>query len=149
MCPKPIPLLVTYDTEQEYYEHFCRVYCSDDDPIYTFDGIRVDFYQGHFRHAFRKSADRRKSDKSVFSLERAKRIDRIKWALESPKGELFQGWNKHRRVIDPQRRVCVVLENYVVVIQLKDKKEAFFVTAFISDKRTLELIRSGPKWILV
>lgn len=142
-----IPALVFYQTEDEYYAHFCGVYCSNDDPIYTFDGIRVDFYPNHFKHAFRESANRVKGDKSVFSRKRAERVDWIKWALQNNDAELFQGWNKQKDCYDASRRVCIVIRNYVVVIQIKEEKEAFFITAFVADtSRTLNQIRNGPKW---
>lgn len=143
---QPIPPLVIDRTENEYYDHFCRVYCSNDDPIYTFDGRRVDFYPSQFKHTFKESANRVKGDKSVFSQKRAERIDWIKWALQNSEAELFQGWDKNMGCFDPDRRVCIVIRNYVVVIQIKGEKEAFFVTAFSAEPETLRKIRNGPKW---
>ncbi|KAF0178664.1 MAG: hypothetical protein FD164_2183 [Nitrospirae bacterium] len=139
------PPLVHYLTEDEYYQHFCNIYCNKG-TVMTFDGIRVDFYPGNFKHAFRESANRQKGDKSVFSSRRAQRIDWIKWALEHTTAELFRGWNKNIGTYDPERRVCIVVRNYIVVIQFKDIDRAFFITAYPADSDILRKIRNGPRW---
>jgi hypothetical protein len=141
-----IPPLVHYQTEDEYFQHFCKVYCSRG-SIATFDGIGVDFYPDQFKHAFRESANRWEGDKSVFATRRAERMDWIKWALENSQAELFQGWNKNIGAYDPKRRACIVIRNYVVVIQMKAERRAFFITAYIADPDTLRKIRNGPRWI--
>lgn len=143
------PSLIYYSSENEYYKHFCRMYCDSNKPIYTFDNIRVDFYPRQFNHAFYESIDIIKSDKLKFSRKRAERIDWIKWALENQNAILYQGWDKKKKSHNSRRRVCVTDINYIVVIQLKSaQREAFFITAFLADTpRTLQQIMSNPKWV--
>lgn len=145
------PSLVSYSSESEYKNHFCRVYCDLNNPIYTFDNIRVNFYPIQFDHAFYESTDRAKGDKSIFSRKRAERIDWIKWALQNRNALLVQGWIKNKKRYDPYRRVCVVVTNYIVVIQLESSlQEAAFITAFVIDDpdhpEKLQLIISSPRW---
>jgi hypothetical protein len=139
-----LPPLVQYQSEDDYYQHFCREYCNT--GIKTFDRIVVDFYPRQFSHAFRESANRKEEDKSIFSTWRAQRIDWIKWALLNPNAELYQGWDNAKKMSNPRRRVCIVVNNYVVVIQIKGDKKAFFITAFQANSRTLGMIRSNPIW---
>lgn len=141
------PPLVYYNSENEYYEYFCRVYCDSSNPIDTFDGIRVKFYPEQFYHAFYKSTSRIMHDKSIFSSERAKRINWIKWALKYRNADLFKGWNRKRRLINPCRRICVVAVDYIVIIQVEaGLQRAPFITAFIAAPETLRQIRSKPRW---
>ena len=144
------PPLVHYSTESKYYDHFCKVYCNPNKPIYTFDNIRVDFYPTQFKHAFHESLNRAKGDKSIFSSKRAERINWIKWALENRNAKLYQGWDKNKGRYRLDRRVCVVNRNYIVVIQLKpSRKESSFITAFLADSdRSLQQILRSPKWHL-
>jgi len=141
------PSLICYSSESEYYNHFCRMYCDSNKPIYTFDNIRVDFYPGQFNHTFYESIDRVKGDKSIFSNKRAERIDWIKWALENQNAILYQGWNRKKRNYNPRRRVCVTDTNYIVVIQLKSNQRAFFITAYLADDpNSIQSISNSPKW---
>jgi len=141
------PPLIYYSSEAEYYNHFCRMYCDLNNPIYTFDGIKVDFYPVQFEHAFHESINRLKGDKSIFSRKRAERIDWIKWALQNQNAALFQGWIREKRFYDPRRRVCVVAINYIVIIQLKSIQRASFITAYVvDDPAKLQLIIGSPRW---
>lgn len=146
------PLFVKYATPDEYRVHFERVYCCG--PITTFDGIAVRFRKDKFAHDFYESSKRDKT-KDRFSWKRAERIDWIKAALEDPNSERYEGWDKEHKRYDPDRRVAVVMGNYVVVIALVGPKDANFITAYAADATsgpgrpsTLDLIRRGPEWAL-
>lgn len=142
------PPLVTYATADEYRAHFESLYCNG--PITTFDGIEVRFRKSDFVHCFFESS-RRNGVKDTFSVLRSERIDWIKATLEDPKAELYQGWDNVRRVIAPERRVAIVMGNYVAIISTYATKtgtiRASFVTAYVADTgSTLTKIRSGPRW---
>jgi hypothetical protein len=140
------PALIKYATEYDYRLHYQRFYC--DSRVTTFDGLRVYFPRSGFDHAFFESADRRRADKSIFSRERAERIDWIAAALQDGAAELYVGWDNRRRVPLPDRRVTVVYGDYVVVLQLQlAKGSATFITAFVATARALEKIRTSPKWV--
>lgn len=142
----PSPPKVTYATESDYRSHFHRVYCQA--PIMTFDGIPVRFRRNDFDHCMFESS-RRDGTKDRFSKERSERIDWIKATLESPDAELYQGWDKQRKRCDPDSRVAVVYEEFVVVIRVKQAadgtRRASFVTAYLADA-SIGKIRSMPKW---
>lgn len=139
------PPLVHYTTEKEYRDHYERSYCRA--VINTFDGLRVYFPRQQFDDAFFESANRRARDKSVFSLARAERIDWIRAALEDPKAELYQGWDRDRKVIDRDRRITLVYGNYVVVLLIRrNRNAATFITAYVADASTIQKIRGGPRW---
>ncbi len=138
----PYRPLVRYGSEQEYREHFERVYCVPR-IVVTHDGIEVRFYSNQFDHAFYDG-----TWKTGFSKERAERIDWIGEALRDGQAKLYVGWNNARRTYNPGRRVCVVGENYVVIIEMTDwaKKRAIFITAFVAAAGTVRQIRNGRKW---
>ena len=144
------PPLVNYKTEIEYREHYEKVYCRC--GIATFDGIIVRFRKSQFQHAFYESS-RRDGKKDKFSSSRAARIDWIKAALEDPESERYQGWDRDRGSYSQERRVAIVMENYVVIIDLTSPRTGEFVTAF-ADRgirvpgrpRTIDQIRQAPKW---
>jgi hypothetical protein len=139
------PPLVHYETVQEYRVHFERVYCAG--PVSCFDGIVLRFQKKDFDHCFFESGNR-DGVKDTFSTLRAERIDWIKTALQDGDALLFVGWDRNKRRYDHDRRVALVMGNYVVVIRLmKDQKKARFVTAFVADSdRTLNRIKRGKKW---
>jgi hypothetical protein len=138
------PPLVQYATEQEYREHFERVYCSG--PIACFDQITVRFRKHQFDHCFFESSNRDKV-KDQFSTLRAERIDWIAAALQDPNADLYAGWDNTRKRYDHSRRVVLVVQNYVVVIRLTGPGKADFVTAYVADnQRTLTRLRQGQKW---
>ena len=88
-----------------------------------------------------------KGKKDVFSYKRAERIDWIEVALRDKSAELYAGWDKDRRIYTIKRRVVLVKENYVVIIQMKKGKTAFFITAYMAGRNTLIKIKSSPRWI--
>ena len=139
------PALVHYVTEAEYRAHYERCYCRE--VIHTFDGLRVHFPKQQFDDAFFESANRKARDKSVFAQERAERIDWIRAAVEDPTAELYQGWDRDRKVTVPGRRIALVFGNYVVVLQVSDKRSAAtFITAYLASSDTIRKIRGNPRW---
>ena len=139
------PALVHYTTEAEYRAHYERCYCRT--VIHTFDGLRVNFPKQQFDDAFFESANRKARDKSVFALERAERIDWIRAAVEDPTAELYQGWDRDRKVIVPGRRIALVYDNYVVVLQVyNERSAATFITAYVASSDTIRKIRGNPRW---
>ena len=139
------PDLVSYESEDEYREHFERVYCQR--SILSSDGISIRFKKEQFEHCFFESSKRDKV-KDCFSTLRAERIDWILTAIQDPHADLYDGWDNKRKKYDTNRRVSVVVGDYVVIIRLlKDLQKAVFVTAFVADSpRTIARIKSGPKW---
>ena len=117
--------LVAQDyTEEQFREMWRSNYCRQ--AIYTYDGIRVKFYDSNFDHAFYESSDRRLGNKDVLSRRRLSRILWIKDALEDPDAELHVGYLSKNQLQSGKRRVTLVKGNYVVVIQLYKDNEANF-----------------------
>ena len=140
------PALVKYDSEHDYRQHYQHYYCNA--SVYTFDGLRVYFPRRQFDHAFYESADRRQADKSIFSRERAERIDWIAAALQEGVAELHEGWDNQQKISRPDRRVAIVYDDHVVIIQLKvNGGSATFITALVATEEALAKIRSSPKWM--
>ena len=141
-----LPPLVSYQTPAEYKRHYERVYCRG--HIETSDGIRVYFSPSKFGHAFYESRAR-DGRKDAFSGERAERIDWIAATLQNPDAALFKGWDKTRRQYEDARRVAVVYESFVVVVEMRIKRDgtlkADFVTCYQAD-RSIGQIRRGPRW---
>lgn len=135
------PPLVRYETEQEYRAHFERDYCSR--PILSFDEIQVRFRKDQFDHCFFESV---LTKDDTFSRTRAERIDWIKAALEDPDAEHRLGWDNKRKRPANDRRVAIVVHNYVVIVRIYKGRRAEFVTAFVADERTLRQIRTNPLW---
>jgi len=133
--------------EAAYRAHYESVLCER--TILTFDGLVVRFPKWQFDHAFFESFNRLKGDKSVFSLERAKRMDWIEPALKDPTAELYEGWERRKKAHTREARVCVAYGDYVVVIGLRNStKPASFITAFPAEAATLSKIRLGPRWTM-
>jgi len=61
-----------------------EAYCDPASPIFTFDGIRVQFFPEMFDHAFYESVNRKAKDKSELSLNRCEKMFWIKDALNDP-----------------------------------------------------------------
>lgn len=131
-------------TEEEFREMWRSMYCRQ--AIYTFDGIRVKFYDSNFDHAFYESSDRRQGNKDVLSFRRLSRILWIKDALEDLDAELHVGYISKSHAQRGKRRVTLVKGNYVVVIQLYKDNEANFITAFVGDEETIQKIKADPFW---
>lgn len=140
------PALVQYAAVEDYRAHYTLKYCAKGAEIRTFDGIRVYFPIGWFDHGFLKSKIYAPGERLFLDQDRAERIDWINWAIENPNAELYQGWLKEKKIVDPTRRVAVVLSSYAVVIQMKQKEGAVIITAFRPTGETLKKIRSNPKW---
>lgn len=135
------PPLVHYQTEDEYRTHFEQVYCNG--PITTFDNIQVRFRKRQFDHCFFESVN---TKDDTFSPDRAERIDWIKAALEDPDAEHRVGWDNIKKRPANDRRVAIVVNNYVVIIRLYRADRAEFVTAFVATQRTISQIRTNPLW---
>lgn len=138
------PPLLNLKSPDEYRKYFEDNYCKQ--KIYTFDKIRVLFPKGAFDHAFYSSSSRREQKKDVFSTERAERMLWIKAALEDVSAELYFGWDNKRKCVVTNRRVAIIVRGYVVIIEMRSVDMAFFISAFISDQRALNMIRLNPKW---
>lgn len=129
----------------EYRQIFIKTYCDKDHPIKTFDGIIVQFYPNMFEHSFYESANWKKKDKSIFSVNRAEKVMWIKDVLEDKTADLRCGWNKKKKSYQKVRRVAIVKNNYVVIIQIFDELKARFITAYEADKSITKIL-SSPKW---
>lgn len=110
------PALLILNSILEYKKHYESTYCRAE--IYTLDNIRVYFNTQKFGHAFYENSQHRSGPKDQFSPERAQRMDWIKSTLMHPDALLFFGWNKDKKVYEESRRVSVVFEDFVVVIEL-------------------------------
>jgi len=132
-------------TEEELREIWKKEYCKQ--TIKTFDDIVVQFFDSMFDHCFYESADRRKKDKSILSLNRLEKIYWIKDALLDPDAELKVGWDSQSKSYNRSRRVTLVKGNYVVVILLFAEKRARFITAYeVNEDENLEKIKSSPAY---
>jgi len=144
----PLPPLVHFSTEGEYRVHYELKFCRD--SLLTFDDIPVRFRIRHFDHCMFES-NRRNGVKDRFSQRRAQRMDWIRATLINLNSNPRQGWDAKNNCIDPNRRVAVLFERFVVVIRCwwkdTEKLEAEFVTCFIADdEEIIRLIRAKPKW---
>jgi len=138
------PELLDLPDEAAYRAHYEATLCSQE--IRTADGLPVRFPKHQFDHAFFESANRRLGEKSLFSVDRARRMDWIAPALSGPGAELYEGWDKRKRVHTRDTRACVAFGDFVVIIMLRKAKPAAFITAYQAGARTLQRIRSGPRW---
>lgn len=142
-----LPPLLHYESVADYKRHYERYFQRA--TIVTFDGIRVYFKPQKFGHAFYENSQRIKGPKDEFSPVRAQRMDWIKATLENPNARIYQGWNKEYRVYEEDRRVSVVYEDFVVVIELSLGKQgelkANFVTCYVADK-SISKINNSPEW---
>ena len=134
------PPLLQDKTPAEYRSYFEATYCRG--PITTFDGIEVRFRKRDFNHCFFESVAE-KDD--TFSYQRAERVLWIKAALQDPHAELYVGWDNKKKRLAKDRRVAIVVQNYVVVIRFTGAKSAAFVTAFVAEEDTLRKIRKAPR----
>lgn len=139
-----MPPLLTYPKQADYQVHSIRAYCAG--PTITHDGIPVYFNRQTFNHAFFETVTL-KDD--TFSTTRAERMDWIKQTLQNPAAERYQGWDQVKKKHDPVRRVDVVFEKFVVVLQLTKKQNgtlgAKFITCFQADN-SIAKIRRSPRW---
>ena len=140
------PPKVHHKSEDEYRRHFERIYCRK--PIVTPDGVEVRFRKSDFDHCMYVTSPSL-GKKVAFSPVRAERIDWIGATLADPAGIAYQGWDRKRRQIDPNRRVTVAYEDFIVVVQTwtgPDRKcRGKFITAYPAGQ-DIGLVRSKPKW---
>jgi hypothetical protein len=134
-------------TEAQLRELWKANYCK---PciIKTFDEVDVKFNESMFDHVFYESADRKKRDKSILSLNRLEKIYWIKDTLEDPTAQLKQGWYKDKGEYINDRRVAFVKGNYVVIIRFTGLLKAVFVTAY-EMQVNIEKVVNSPDWIPV
>lgn len=141
-----VPRLLIYESKGKYLEYYKKEYCRK--GVVTFDGIRVYFKENRFYHAFYESS-KRDGIKDTFSLTRAQRIGWIRATLENSNSSMFQGWDKQRKRYDPGRRVCVVYENFVVILEMRLKRDgrlkAMFITCYMADD-SINKIKRSPGW---
>lgn len=141
------PELLILSSTVEYRDYYENNYCRAD--IYTADGIRVYFSQTKFGHAFYKNSQGTSGPKDQICNIRCQRMSWIKPTLENPNADVFFGWNKESKCIEDSRRVSVVYESFVVIIELslnlKGELKANFVTCYQADQ-SIVLIRKSPKW---
>jgi hypothetical protein len=144
-----LPPLLHYPSVAEYKRHYER--CYQRTAIVTFDGIRVYFASQKFGHAFYENSQRIKGPKDEFSFVRAQRMDWIKATLENPDARIYQGWNNKDKTYEEDRRVSVVYEDFVVVIELSLNKQGElkgnFVTCYVADQ-SIDQISKSPEWSL-
>lgn len=142
------PPLINYASEDEYRQHFVKMYCSK--PIVTCDGIPVYFSPDRFDDCMFESSDWKLRNKDKFSRVRAERIDWIGQTLKNPACDLYFGWDMNNKCIDYNSRVAVVYDEYVVVIKLNRKRKdntlkGEFRTAYLADN-SIGKIREKPRW---
>ena len=133
-------------TEGQFRDMWQAAYCKQ--HIVTFDGIRVHFYDSNFDHAFFETTDRRENapKKDSLSLRRLARFYWIKDVLHDPTAELYEGYDKKSKSYTRNKRVAVVKDNYVVVIQFYSETDANFITAYVADN-SIDKIKKGPLWV--
>ena len=137
--------LLQLKTQEEYKEYFIKKYCERE--IYILSDIKVKFYEDQFEHSFFESKDRKRRDKSVFSVERAQRMDWIEEVLLDKEAEIYIGWDRDKKEYNNKRRVSIISpENYVVILNMIKPKEAKFITAYVASKTNAKKIRSAPIW---
>ena len=140
------PAFVTLNSIEEYKQYYIDKYCKN--PIITFDGIKVKFYNDQFEHSFYESSNHIERNKDVFSWERAKRIDWIEYVLTNPYAEVHVGWDRDKKTYSKDRRVAIITpENYVVIIRLNNNGTAKYITSYLADTpRSAREILNSPMW---
>ncbi len=141
-----LPPLLVLASWEDYREHYINNYCRS--VISTHDGIRVYFSPDRFGHAFRESSNR-DGIKDSFSEERMQRMDWIKATLENEKSNHYCGWDNFNKVHDLKRRVSVVYESFVVILELRIAQDGSirgkFVTCYQADN-SINKITKAPLW---
>ena len=136
-------------TETEFRELWHNEYVNQD--IRTCDGIKVHFYDDNFDHAFYESTGRNVGKKSplhkdLLSNRRLARMLWIKEALRDPDAKVVTGYDNKKKTYTRNKRVSIVMGNYVVVIQLYgDFTNAKFITAYVADE-SISKILGSPSW---
>ena len=142
------PALLILSSILEYKNHYESMYCRAE--IFTVDNIRIYFKSQKFGHAFYENSEHKQGPKDQFSPERAQRMDWIKSTLMHSDALLFFGWNKDKKVYEESRRVSVVFEGFVVVIELgfntNNVLRGNFVTCYLASDKTINAIKTSPVW---
>ncbi len=144
----PYPLLDISKKNEKYYRKIWKEnYCNSENLIYTFDNIRVKFYEDMFDHAFFESANRKMKDKSILSFKRLKKMLWIKDVLNDANAIVKQGWMRDKKKYTRSRRVALVKDNYIVIIRIINLNTAKFLTAYeIDNNENLNKILNSPDW---
>ena len=127
-------------SEEELRQIWREEYCEKN--IYTFDKVKVLFFEDMFDHVFYESANRKAKDKSILSLNRLEKIYWIKDTLKDPEAILKKGWDAKRKDYFEDRRVAIVKGNFVVIIVFTGLLKANFVTAY--EKNDIGNIMDAP-----
>ena len=124
-------------------------YCDKSNPIFTHDGIVVSFNEYMFDHCFFESANWKKKDKSILSLNRLEKMLWIKDTLADKTALMKQGWDRKKKKYTDDRRVNFIKDGYIVVISVyKALDKAKFITAFeFQDDKNKEKIKNSPDWL--
>ncbi len=135
-----LPALLEYKTEAEYKAYYKTNLMKQ--AVFTFDGIRVYFTEQRFWHACEERDETGK--KSIFSFHRASYLSWIKYTLESPDTRIYKG--THERKTEADRRVSLLCEKFVVVLQMglnsKGELKANFITSFPLDGGAMGIKKS-------
>ena len=129
-----------YYSELDLRKIWKEEYCLKE--IFTFDNVKVAFYEDMFDHVFFESANRVRKDKSILSYNRLEKIYWIKETLQDPDSILKKGWDTKNKEYFKNRRVSIVKGNYVVIIRFTGLLKAKLVTAY--EKENIENILNSP-----
>lgn len=139
------PALLKYTHEDEFRDHYFRVYCKG--PLQTFDGISVRFNKSDYKHLCFQDDDH-DGVREAFAWNRAERLDWIKHALEDSNAILKFGWLTKKGQVLYDRRVALVQGNYAVTIQFTGESEARIITAFLFAQDDVAKFLQDPDWEL-
>lgn len=138
------PPLLQLENLELYRSYFKATYCLR--PILTHDGISVRFRQNQFAHIAQESSQR-DGHKDTLSPERLERLSWIKIGLQDDSLGFLAGWDSKKKVYDHKRRVTLMVEDFVIVLALKNGTEADFVTCYLADSpRTKTKLQAAPAW---
>ena len=90
---------------------------------------------------------RRKTEdvRCFISSQRAARMMWIKDVLADKDAKMYVGYDSKTKGYSRSKRVSVVKDDYVVVIQLYKEDQAKFITAYVADN-SISKITNGPEW---
>ena len=135
-------------TEAELREIWRNEYCYPAKPIKTFDDVIVRFFENKFDHCFYESYNRQERDKSILSLNRLEKMLWIKETLQDAEAMLKKGWDRKTKSYNNSRRVALVKDSYVVIIEFTGIKKAVFVTAYeLQVDKNIHNIKQSPDWV--
>lgn len=130
-------------SEAELRKIWSEEYCQKE--IYTFDNVRVLFFDEMFDHVFFESSNRFMKDKEILTLNRLEKIHWIHDTLKDPDAILKKGWDAKKKEFYKDRRVAIVKGNYVVIIRFIGHLRAKLVTAY--EKNDIENILNNPDFV--